>query len=227
MQTSRRQAGYTLVEVMIVVAIIGILSVVAFASLKGYAKHEDTRRAALSVAGVLTKARAQAMSSGHLTFVLFAEPTDGSVAFAPGQYAALVVDENGSGLIDFPACPICPDAVTPIFLPSGINPDVSGYGAHGPTAMAATVIPAADEAHAGDLTTLNDGTTFPIDPVLGVPVVAFAAQGSAVTPADPSLGSGRGGVYLTDNDKLVFAVVVLPLGDVRTMAYDSGSGKWK
>lgn len=229
MHKFRRDAGFTLIEMMTVVAIVGIMSVVGFAALKGYARHEDTRRAALAVANVLSKARSEAMSSGRMTFVLFAEPTDGSVTFATGQWAALVIDQNDDKKVGVE------DAVTAVFLPNGISPEVSSYGAHGLNAMKTTALPAADESAAvvdGDLTALTDGTTIPVDADLGVPAIAFSAQGSPVTisppPAAPApWGSGAGGVYLTDNDKMVLAVLVLPLGDVRTMAFDSGSGEWK
>jgi prepilin-type N-terminal cleavage/methylation domain-containing protein len=225
MQKFHSQAGLTLIELVTVLAIVGIVSSLGLVALRGYNRHEDTRRAATTVAGLLTRARSEAIAGGRMTFVLFGEPTDGSLAFDPGQYAAFVIDEDGDGKVG------AADAVTKVFLPTGINPDVTSYGAHGLTALKTTALPDADESQqvpVGDLTALNAGTTIPIDPTLGVPVVAFSPQGSPVTIASPSnWGSGAGGVYLTDNDKMVLAVLVQPLGDVRTMAFDTGSGQWK
>jgi len=225
MQSFRARQGYTLLELMTVVAIAGFLSMWGIASLRSYNRHEDTRRAASSVAGWLSKARSEAMAGGRMTFVVFAPPTDGSVPFQPGQYAALVIDEDGDGVISGA------DAVTPLFLPSGINPDVSVYGAHGLTGLKTTALPPDDESQQvtdGDMTNLTDGTTAPIDPTLGVPIIAFSPQGSPVAMATPTnWGTGAGGVYLTDNDSMLLAVVLLPLGDVHTLAWDLGSGSWK
>lgn len=225
MQTFRKQAGFTLIEIMTVVAIVGILSALGISALRSYGRHEDTRRAALAVANAITKARSEAAASGRMTFVLFAAPTDGTIPFAPGQFAAMVVDQDDDKKVG------AADAVTPIFLPNGTGANVSAYGAQGQTSMKDTVLPSADESAQipdGSLSALNDGTTIPVDATLGVPVLAFAPQGMPVTIADPSnWGTGAGGVYLTDNDQMVLAVVVEPLGDVRTFAYDNASGKWK
>jgi len=73
-----------------------------------------------------------------------------------------------------------------------------------------------------------DGATFPIDPASGQPVVAFSERGIPVDPSDPSsLGSGAGGIYLTDGDTIVTAAVVAPLGEVQVMTFDPASNTWK
>lgn len=230
MQRFHSQAGLTLLEIMTVVAIIGIISTLGLVALRGYNKHEDTRRAATSIAELLSQARSEAVAGGRMTFVVFGEPTNGSIPFQPGEYAALVTDQQSSGEAGYETVDAA-DSIRPVFLPSGLNPDVTTYGLHGDTVMKNTVLPDADESQQvpnGDLTGLNNGTTIPVDPTLGVPVMAFSPQGTPVTIATPSnWGSGAGGVYVTDNDQMVVAVVVLPLGDVRTMAFDSASGAWK
>ncbi|MFI5314884.1 MAG: Tfp pilus assembly protein FimT/FimU [Myxococcota bacterium] len=225
MQKFRSESGYTLIEIMTVVGITGIMATLGVVSMRNYSRHEDTRRAAVSVAGVLTQARAEAMAGGRMTFVLFAAPTDGSLAFDPGQFAAVVIDEDGDGKIG------AADAVTQFFLPAGINQDVTSYGAHGDTSLKTTPLPPTDESQAvmtGDMTALVDGTTVPVDPTLGVPVIAFSPQGTPVTiDAPTNWGGGAGGVYLTDNDQMLFAVVVQPLGDVKTLAWDLRSQSWR
>jgi len=225
MQSFRARQGFSLLELMTVVAIAGFISIWGIASLRSYSKHEDTRRAASSVAGWLSKARSEAMSGGRMTFVVFAPPGNGTVPFEPGQYAAMVIDEDGDGTIG-PA-----DAITPLYLPNGINTDVTIYGVEGQTKLKSTQLPPDDESQqvvAGNMTNLTDGTSAPIDPGLGVPVIAFSPQGAPVAVATPTnWGTGAGGVYLTDNDDMLIGVVVLPLGDVHTLAWDSGSESWK
>lgn len=224
MQKFRSERGYTMVEILTVVAIVGIMATIGISALKGYARHEGTRRAATSVATALSQARSQALAGGNMTFVLFGEPADGSVPFADGQFAAVVVDTNGSGKIE------ATDGSTPVYLQGG-NPDITSYGAHGDTALKSVAIPDADESQqvgAGNMTALRQGTTLPMDPDLGVPIIAFSPQGTPVTIQNPSdWGSGAGGVYVTDNEQMLLAVLVLPLGDVKTLAFDAGSQSWK
>jgi prepilin-type N-terminal cleavage/methylation domain-containing protein len=226
MQKFREHVGFTLIELMVVVGIIAVISTMGIVALKGYARHEDTRRAAETVAGVISKARSQAMASGLMTFVLFGEPGNGLVPFDDGQFAAVVIDQDGDGKLT------AADAVNvnKVFLPNGISPDVSGYGAHGNTGLKEAKLPDTDESQSladGMMADLTDGTTIPVDADLGVPVLAFAPQGSPVSTGDPSnWGTGAGGVYITDNDDMLVAVIVQPMGEVKTMMYDTSSEKW-
>ena len=68
---------------------------------------------------MVTNARARAIASGRMTFLLLAEPIDGSVPFPPGQIAALVTDDDGDNAVT------AADTATPIFPPPGLNPAIS------------------------------------------------------------------------------------------------------
>ena len=48
---------------------------------------------------MVTNARARAIASGRMTFLLIAEPVDGSVPFQPGQIAAVVMDDDGDNAV--------------------------------------------------------------------------------------------------------------------------------
>jgi prepilin-type N-terminal cleavage/methylation domain-containing protein len=224
MQRFHAKHGFTMLELMITVALMGIILSIAMPQLKGYMKREDARRAATDVATVLSQARSQAMSSGRMTFVMFGQPTNGIDPFEDGQIAAVVTDT------DYDSHVTEADPVSPVFLPNGINSDISMYGVNG-TPLGSLNIPDEDESRfvpTSDLASLPNGTTLPIDPVLGVPVIGFTPQGSPVrsdTPTD--FGSGAGGVYLTDNDGMVLAVIVRPMGEIRTMVLDSGTERWR
>jgi prepilin-type N-terminal cleavage/methylation domain-containing protein len=226
MQSFRTQAGFTLIEVMTVVAIIGLITVLGVASLRNYSRREETRKYASSIAGVLNQAKSEAVAQGVMTFVFFSEPTNGALPFEQGQMAAIVTDVDGDGKIT------AADGVQPFFPPSGAtNTEISFYGRHGQTSLKTAAIPPDDQSKEitdGTMGSLTDGMTLPKDPDFGVPMIAFSSRGTPVTLSAPTnWGAGAGAVYVTDNDELLLAVVVEPLGAVHTMAYDVAAEQWK
>jgi hypothetical protein len=78
------------------------------------------------------------------------------------------------------------------------------------------------------MSSLDDGMTLPKDPDFGVPMIVFSTRGTPVTLSAPDdWGAGAGAVYVTDNDEMLLAVVVEPLGTVHTMAFDEATQGWK
>ena len=225
MQRFQARGGYTLMELMVVVAIIGFVSMMAITTLKGYARREDTRRAAWAVAGVLENARSQAMTTGRMTWVVFGEPVNGVAKWEdPSQFAAVIWDKDNDLL------PTAADDVQPIWLPPGPREHTSLYD----PSMApdpGVVLPDLDQSKDipdGKLANTIDGTTFNVDVTLGVPAIGFSSQGYPVRVDKPLDYSGNpGAVYMSDNDRSVVAVVVLPIGAVKTLSLDTATDTWK
>jgi prepilin-type N-terminal cleavage/methylation domain-containing protein len=219
-ETFHDRRGFTLIELMIVVAIIGICAAIAMPAMTSYKRKEDTRQAAVSVSGMLTNARARAIASGRMTFVLLGEPGDGSVPFAAGQIAAMVMDDNGDNAVT------AADTAVAIFPVPGMNPEISYYGISStPHRACFPRRPLQSEPDVA-LGAVADGRRCRLG-VLGVPVVAFAAGRRGRGRHAGGVGHGAGGIYITDNSDSVVAVLVLPLGSVKMQKYDTASGEWK
>ena len=216
-----REQGVTLIELMIVVAIIGVLAMTSAPSFVRYFLREDARSNTQTIARILSQARQLAVDRSRNYFVIFSNPL---IFQNPGgggapQIANIVEDVDGDWLLSGP------DTQTPVFGFESTNPQVTGYGAGPASPYTAAIVPPEDQAAPGigptlaaiDLT--GRSSTFPNAPFNLAPTVGFNPQGIAVSLATPNVpGSGAGGIYVTDNDKSVYAVIVLPLGGIRVRA---------
>jgi prepilin-type N-terminal cleavage/methylation domain-containing protein len=216
--------GFSIFELITVMAVMGVMVAIAMPMMTSYRRKEDTRGVAQKVSSVVNEARTRAIASGRMTFLLLGEPTNGVAPFEDGQVAALVMDDDGDNAVTEA------DSVSPIYLPPGISSDISIYGKNG-TPMATYSVPEDDLSEAQPSVTLSeltDGTTLPVSADMEVPVVAFSPQGAPVavdTPAE--WGTGAGGIYVTDNQNMVLAILVAPLGSVKVQRLDLSDGTWK
>lgn len=100
-RTASRRCGFTLIELMAVVVVLGVLSVTAAVSMSG-TDAARARAAAACVARDLSFARERALATGTTTWIVFSVATNSySVlaedAAAPGRAGALSITDPATG----------------------------------------------------------------------------------------------------------------------------------
>ncbi len=209
-------AGFTLIEMVVVLLIIAIMTAVALPGLSRYRMSEQAREGSQVVAGVLRMARAAALKDGVQHFVIFNPASPPSAA---GTIARLVRDVDGDWTetvvdrgTDYGFKPATHQDITPYGM--GATTPFSGYG------------PVPGDP-GGGLAGVTEGASFPADPNTGRPAVGFTAQGVPVDMNTPTAwGTGAGAFYVTDGAAAVYAAVVGPLGEVRVRVLNPGTGEW-
>lgn len=210
--TSRARAGFSLIEVMVVVAIVGALALLAGPNLQQFMANQRVKSAARSVADSFQLARAEAIRTGnaHVVFLLGQPDPAGTAPGAP----ALVIDDGPAGSWN---CQIdAGEARNAIVAESGISWGVAQAGSN-PAPGDYT------DADPADGATFRDAAGNTVTWVLfrgdGIPLTFDA--GCTLAP----IGSGGGAVYVTNGNR-DYAVVLSPLGAVRVHAFDVGANEW-
>jgi prepilin-type N-terminal cleavage/methylation domain-containing protein len=206
----RREDGVTLLEIMVVVALVAVFAVLALPSISAYKRRQDAREHTQRVAGMIANARSLAVKEGNPYFVLV-DPNTGNLQ--------IVDDDNGDWQITGG------ELTTTVTYTAGAHPDVTLYNLR-PSPPAATLVP---EEGPGPIP--GSGTSFPTD-VSGTPGVGFTSQGFPVSlptvvggnPGAP--GTGQGSYYVTDNANVVYAMTLLPLGGIRVRVYRPQTNDW-
>ncbi len=212
-------------EAVVVLVIVGALSAMAAPMVLRYRLVEDARAHANMVARAITEARSQAMASGNPSFLLFDDPNN-AVAAIPAadgrpRFALLVDDLDGNGQLT------AGENTFNFHGKDGLAAQVTGYGQGGTQPFGNAPL-APEDAVAGQLQDLgNTASTFALDPTTNVPAIGFNSQGVPVALATPTQwGTGAGAYYVTDNDRTVYAVLMLPLGSIRVRVLSPQVGDW-
>jgi Tfp pilus assembly protein FimT len=212
----------TLIEVMTVVALVGILGTVAVSQLAAWMEHQRARTAARTAADTFRLARSEAIRTGRNHSVFFGPPgtTDGAgtdVANGSGDWVPMLIVDDGPP--DTANCQIdageAKQAIEPV---DGVTWGVS----------VATVRAPDDRGSAAFTPPQSSGATFADPDNNAVPWVLFRPDGipvgfSYAAGACASIsGTGRGGgtLYLTNGER-DFGVVLSPLGGVRVHLFDT------
>ena len=219
----RRSAGFTAIEVMIVVAIIGIFAALAVPSWRAYQANLQLRAAARTVANAFSYARSHALATGNRHVVVFAVDADDAcgnpIENSQGVPVPVLVYEDSNG----GAANCCFDAGEERFAENavpGVNWGVTPATPAGPP-------PSPEDSGGGDYASGSsfaqpDGSdaawvSFGPD---GIPVAFNAACNFGTT------GTGAGAIYLTNGPRS-YAVVLTPLGTSNVERFDPGANAWE
>jgi prepilin-type N-terminal cleavage/methylation domain-containing protein len=221
-----KTAGFTLVEVMIVVALIGVLSALGAPLLDGFFANLRLQGAARDTADLLRLARIEAIRTGQPHIVFFSAALAGDPPATDPVGAALPADPSTGGVVpmamlqdDNGSCTIdAGEAIQSVSSRTGV---AWGTSVSGGVAAPGDTGPADHSAGSSFHTPAGATTTWVRFGADGVPVGFSVGAGCA----PGGVGSGGGAIYLT-NGQRDYAVVLTPLGGVRVHAWNVGAGAW-
>ena len=218
----RARGGFTIIEVMIVVALVGIFAAFAVPSWQRYQRNLQVRAAARSVANAFAIARSRAITSGNRHIVAFAVDPDNpndvcgnAITDVKGDPAPVVVFDDGA-----PAAADCCFDAAEVVLSERAQPGVN---------WGVTVAPdqTPNDTGAGDYLT---GSSFTEPDGSDAAWVVFGPDGipNAFNAACNlgGTGTGAGTIYLTNGDR-DYGVVLSPLGTSTVERYDPAEAQWE
>ncbi len=217
MANSVKQTGVTLIEIVIVLAIVGAMLAIAVPNLSQTSADQRLKSATRSIAGAFTKARGEAIRTGNMHIVFFQTDALGNPLFdvAGNAVPVLILDDGRPGSVNQNCRIDAGEIIGVIPAENGVNWGVSFATAAAPNDFGGGAI--------ADGSSFRDPNSLDATWVLFLPAGRTVAFNAAC--ALGAVGSGAGGVYLT-NGRRDFAVVQLPLGGVRVHTWDSAAGQW-
>jgi prepilin-type N-terminal cleavage/methylation domain-containing protein len=224
MSPQRRNRGFTLIEAMIVFAVIGVMAGLVAGALARRSGDQRAKAAVRSVADLMLLARAEAIRTGtnHAVFVQL-DPADDPLVDKNGNPVAalMIADADADGL---------PDGGE---YKASVPFDDTGSLQWGSTLAAAASEEAPNDNAAGTFPATDPDfacCTF-TDPG-GNPSrwVVFLPDGlprsfSTGPFATGAMGSGLGAVYVSSGTR-DYAVVLAPLGSVRVHSWNQAADAW-
>lgn len=222
---ARRGGGFTLIEVAIALAIIGVVTAMALPNVASYLENANGRAAAKSIADAFNFARAQAIRTGNNHIVFFAiggagDTAGNALVSADGRAMPILVLNDGRPGSTDQNCEIDAGEETVVFEAQ------RGVGWGNNTAPATEQAP--DDANVSSIPSAGSSFFAP-NGTTQVTWVQFRPDGVPVAIDNACtagrLGTGGGTIYLwTDNRD--YAVTLAPLGGVRVHVWNPAAGAW-
>lgn len=219
-RTSRKHSGFTLIELVIVTAIVAIMVVIGFVGMQSWLRNQRSKDIARQFANVLMVSRAEAIRSRDPVVVFFDSDKDGN-SLVDGNGAAVaslaIRDLNGNGDID------TGEQFKTIRYPV---PGSLSWG----HAMATDRAVGDPGGSSGSPPSAS--LTFDKPDTSSATWVAFLPDGTPRAYVDDSLagtgavGTGAGAIYVTSGDR-DYAIVLTPLGAVQVQVWDDAGGAWR
>lgn len=225
MELRQQRAGFTMIELMVIVVVIAALVGLGGMSIQGWLANQRAKAAARSIANLFSLARIEAVRvrDNHIVFLnLDASGTALGGAEGDPVAALLIRDADGNGV------PAADEYVASVpFESTGSLSWGSSFALAG-----GSEVPAPND---------NPSASFPLPNGFGCCTftqpgggaarwVAFLPDGMprafSVGPfSNGSVGTGNGAVYLTSGER-DYAVVLAALGGVRVHSFGEGNRVW-
>jgi len=216
----RSQNGITLIEIVVVLAIIGAVTAATTFAVNSWVADQRVKAAARSVADALLLARGEAIRTGHVHVAVFGEN-----ALTNADSDIVIVDD---GEPDSSDCSIAgSEIVHRMRFDNGVVWGTTGSLAGTTAAPGDLGIAAPNVVNGSSFTTAALDASTPASWLLfqpdGIPRL-FTTSGTACTQVGIS-GQGGGAIYVTNGHR-DYAIVLNPLGTVRVHGWNPGSGSW-
>lgn len=219
----RGRAAFTIVEIMVVVAIIGVLAAFAVPSWRRYQRNQQLRAVASGISNAFSFARSRAIATGNRYVVVFpvgvtTDVCGNDLYNENGRYPPALVFDDGAP--DVANC--CYDAGEERYWVRDVPNPPLFFGVWNATAAAPTDSGGGIYLAGTTFTepgAANDAQWVVFQPD-GIPVAFNAACNLGTT------GSGAGAVYITNRDR-DYAIVLNPLGTSSVERWDAAQGAWE
>jgi prepilin-type N-terminal cleavage/methylation domain-containing protein len=209
----KRAQGVTMLELMVVAALMGVMALTAFPAMESYFENQRLKDGAMSLSAAVNYARSEAILTGNNHIVFYQTDALGATLndAASNPVPILVLDDGRPGDANQNCRIDAGEPIRAVRFEEGVGPGITGSPG-----------PAPADLGAGDHTT---GASFSDPGGNDASWVMFLPQGQPVS-FDSScnmgdLGSGAGGFYLTNGERTA-AVVVMPTGGSRLNSFAQG-----